>query len=241
MNNDKELESTDSQEARGIRARYIREKVLGLSRNKFSKRHKDLELTVSTLQNWEDARYGGLTEKGARKLIEAFAKEGINCSLQWLLFGIGDAPPEIRDFNLVVANIVGSKATADFPPSNLPRVTDEESIAKELRYFRELHVDAIDAIVNDDGLCPYVEPGDCVAGIRLTGQDIHRAIGFNCIIQTYTGQILVRKLEAGSEPGLFTLICTNLDTQVSDAKLLNVKLFSVAPIIWLRKPQSITT
>ncbi len=237
MTNDKGPESTDSQEARGSRARYIRDKILGLSRNKFSKRHKDLELTVSTLQNWEDARYGGLTEKGARKLIEAYAREGIQCSLQWLLFGIGDAPPEVRDFNLIVEN----KATAQFPQSNASLVADEESIVKELRYFRELHIEAIDAIVNDDGLSPYFEPGDCVAGIRLTGQAINKAIGLNCIIQTHLGQILIRKLEAGTQPNLYTLTCTNHEAQVPEPQLFDVKLFSVAPIIWLRKPLSITS
>ena len=230
------LRQGDSIEIRGQRVKYIRETILGLSRNKFSQRHKDLELTVSTLQNWEDARYGGLTEKGGRKLIEAFAREGVQCSLQWLLFGTGEAPPEARDFNLVIENITAKQAVQILADTGNKSLTDEESIAKELRYFRELHVDAIDAIVSDDGLSPYFEPGDCVAGIRLNGQDIRKAIGLPCIIQTQLGQVLVRKLEAGSQMGYYTLLCTNPHTQVKDIKATEVKLFSAAPIVWLRKP-----
>ncbi len=235
MDTIKDLANSDSQEVRGLRVRYIRDKILGLSRNKFSKRHKALEITVSTLQNWEDARYGGLTEKGARKLIEAFACEGIQCSLQWLLFGIGEAPPEARDYNLIVSGISTTKSSRDFTSETHVSFNDEETIAKELRYFHELHADALDAIVSDDGLSPYFEPGDYVAGIRLVGQEINKAIGLNCIVQTQQGQILVRKLEAGSQPGYYTLICTNPHTNEAQ-KLLDMKLFSVAPIVWLRKP-----
>jgi hypothetical protein len=219
----------DSAKERGNRVRYMRIELLHVSRNALVKKYTDL-LSMSAIQNWEDGRYGGLTEKGAKKLIEVFARENIDCSLQWLLYGIGSAPVNfsgIARFSLNSADIITDKQ---------PPVTDEEAIHKELRFFKAIHVDTMDAIVRDDALSPILTIGDYVAGIRWTGKEINQAIGQLCIIQTYDGLFLTRKLEASPQPGYYKLVCTNLDTLLTLPLANNVKLFSVASIVWVRKP-----
>ena len=220
----------DSAEERGKRIHYIRTVLLRLSRNKFTNRHPDL-LSPSALQNWEDGRHGGLTEKGAKKLIQALEKENVNCSLQWLLYGIGTPPSDL--YNNSGLSFLDLPDTATTPQSVS---TDEEAIAKELRFFKAVYGDTMDAIVRDDGLSPFLTVGDHVAGIRYTGKKIDQAINQLCIIQTYEGLLLTRKLEAGTKPGYYKLVCINHASQFIDLSTTDVKLFSIASIIWFRKP-----
>ncbi len=216
---------------RGKRLYYIRTELLHLSRNALANRHTDL-LSKSALQNWEDGRYGGLTEKGAKKFIQALEKENIECSLQWLLYGVGSPPVELYNhgrFSLDLPNT----ATTQRPVS-----TDEEAIEKELRFFKAVYGDTLDAIVRDNGLNPFLGIGDYVAGIRYTGKEINQAINQLCIVQTYEGLLLTRKLQAGSKTDYYTLTCTSPELELSDSVINDVKLFSVAPIAWVRKPLS---
>lgn len=221
--------SPDSAEERGKRIHYIRTALLRLSRNKFASRHRGL-LSASALQNWEDGRHGGLTEKGAKKLIQALEKENIDCNLQWLLYGTGAAP-----FNLYNSGRF-SLDLSDVAVSAKPAATDEEAIEKELRFFKAVYGDTMDAIVRDNGLSPFLTIGDHVAGIRYTGREIDQAINQLCIIQTYEGLVLTRKLEAGTKSGYYKLVCINHAAQFIDLATADVKLFSVASIIWFRKP-----
>lgn len=221
--------SHDSAKERGKRVRYVRTELLHVSRNTLVTKHKDL-LSMSAIQNWEDGRYGGLTEKGAKKLIEAFAQENIDCSLQWLLYGTGSPPLSLSDIARFSPNL--SHIVADRQPVS----TDEEAIDKELRFFKAIHSDTMDVIVRDDGLSPILTIGDYVAGLRWTGKEINQAIGQLCIIQTYEGLLLTRKLEEGTQPGCYKLICTNPDALLSFSVINDVKLFSVAPIVWIRRP-----
>ena len=66
---------------RATRLKTTRE-MTGLTRKKFQDRYG---IPKGTLQNWESARFNGLTVKGANVIINAFLAEGINCSAEWLL------------------------------------------------------------------------------------------------------------------------------------------------------------
>ena len=86
-----EIENKNKEEAakkRASRLKSLRE-MTGLSRNDF---HKRYGIPRGTLQNWESARFGGLTMKGAKNIIRAFTAEGINCDIDWLLYGTGSSP-----------------------------------------------------------------------------------------------------------------------------------------------------
>lgn len=73
----------------GTRLKYLRE-VTRLSRRAFSLKHG---VSPGTLQNWEDGRYErGITQKAAIKLLTMFQAEGIEVTLDWLLYGKGCSP-----------------------------------------------------------------------------------------------------------------------------------------------------
>lgn len=216
--------SSDSAEERGKRVRYVREQLIRLSRKKFCDRHTDSEISHSSIQNWEDGRFGGLTEKGAKKLIEAFNQDGIiDCTVEWLMFGIGQTPQDPRDLNRYL--------------HKSPQFTEQEKqvIEQELTLYHQLNPNSLDVIVTDSGLSPAFLPGDHVAGILLTGEEIKSAIGKLCIIQTQLGQIITRRLEYGTKPNFYNLVCTNAYANVMLSSN-DVAVRSVAPIVWMRRP-----
>jgi hypothetical protein len=206
----------DSIENRAKRLRLIRQ-FLRLSRPALEKKYA---IAACSLQNWEQGRYGGLSEKGARKVVRAFAAEGVECTMEWLLYGVGKNPitPQARPFQ--------SKITKSHS-------TEAEIIAKELQTFHSLNMNAVDCVMQDDGMLPIYLPGDHLAGVRFFSSDINKAIGLSCIAQTTEGDIFVRLLEEGDISNRYNLIVINPHTTLRNVK--NIELLSVAPILWMRR------
>ncbi len=210
---------------RGERVKQLRES-LGLSRKMLCDKYKDkYGLSFGTLQSWEDSRWGGLTEKGAGKLNQAIREEGIeDLTIDWLMEGIGLSPLSYSRLKI-----------------NKPNTAIEiEKIKHELQVFHKLHENAVDMMVADNGMFPYLNPGDIVAGIKYLGNEIIKAAGSHSIIQTLDGTVLIRLLEHGDTSNLYNLICVNPTTTVAQQVIENVQIFSAAPIIWIRKQNIIS-
>lgn len=224
MNSSKTLESKDSKsgpEKRGQRLKSLR-MMTGLSRKAFEEQY---HISASTIQSWEDAKAGGLTEKGARRVISVFKEEGIRCGVDWLLYGIG-TPPQLS--NKLFEN------PGDRPePIEVP--TEDRAIVNELLVFRQNNPDAVEYIIIDDGMSPAFAVGDYVAGKRRSSLHLDSVIGKNCIVETRDNEILFRRVKAGSKSGVYTLTCVNPDTSVRDITLYDRELLSAAPVIWHRK------
>ena len=210
--------SGDTPEARAKRVLALRKKVLDCSREEMEQR---LGIPASTIQNWEGPLNQGLGEKGAKRLIAALQHASISCSLEWLLYGSGSPPP-------------GLSLMPSFP---LPSGSSLEDafIAQELQIFHQNHPHAMDMIVPDDAMSPILEKGDIVAGIRYFEQDIAKAIGRVAIVQLINGETLVRRVEVSTTTGFYHLSCANINTTAERPAPSNVKLFSAAPIQWIRK------
>ena len=206
--------------AQGLRIRQLRS-ITCLSRRAFSRKHG---IPLGTLQNWEDGRYGGLSDQAGRRLVALFAAENIFCSVEWLLDGVEPGPS-----SMLIKEAV-SAATRDM---NQP-VTESGCIAEELTLFHRLHNGAVDMIVADNHLAPWLSMGDHVAGVRCFAPDVVLAVGKLCIVQMSSGRNVIRQLEASHEPGRFNLI---LPAPYADTiePSYHVEVFSVAPIVWIRK------
>lgn len=208
--------------ARGKRLKTVR-LMAGLTRNALEKHHG---VSASTIQSWEAAKAGGLTERGVQRVIPIFRQKGVFCTPDWLLYGIG-APPQPTT-NLSVPQEV----------ENLPEYSsmpEDKAIIRELLTFRELNPGVIDHLIADDGMEPYYCRNDYVGGKRRVGEDINQLIGYDCIVETINNEFLLRRLKAGSTPDVYTLLCTNPDTTVKTPTLYDVELISVAPVIWHRR------
>ena len=202
---------------REARARYLRES-LGISRPKFAKRYK---ITLSSLQGWEDKKYGGLPESGANKLVESFKAEGIHTlTIEWLMYGVGN-DPFLQMEHLKLEE-----------PGAIYQITEQKRIEQELYTFHKLNKNGVDLVISDDRMLPYVAKGDYVAGRWLSEEKMDHGIGLFCIIQLLTGKLFARFVDAGRKKGLYTLRCAHLDSEI----MHDVPLQAIAPILWIRKP-----
>lgn len=214
-----------SREARAKRLKSLR-KMTRLSRNTFSHRYG---IPTGTLQNWESARFGGLTEKGAKSILSAMQAEGVHCRFEWLMHGIGPSP-QLTDKLFENDSVIITDQKVD------TRIDAQlGNITQELLLFRKLNPNTIDFVVHDDGMEPLFTQGDHIAGCRRHQEDITTAVGQNCIVQTINGEVLLRHLRAGSTLGLYTLLCINTFTRLEHPVLYDVKLRSAAPVIWIRR------
>jgi transcriptional regulator with XRE-family HTH domain len=193
-------------------------KMTRLSRRAFAKRYG---VAPGTLQNWEDVQGNGLTEKGARRLINALQSSGIYCSIEWLMQGLGAGPRTDTELSI-----------AQSPYSTLQ---EQDYISEELALFYQHYKEAIDCIIKDDGMWPQFKIGDHVAGVRHYASNITSLIGQECIIMTVDGELLVRELRASELPDHYTLVCNNSRTQVAKPIIYDIKLVWAAPVIWLRR------
>ena len=119
---------------RANRIKHVRE-ILQLSRTQLAEKYKKYGLTYSSLKNWEDIKWHGLTESGATILAKAFQEHGVQVTVEWLLFGIGEDPAP----NLLTQKIKRSEVAI---------------IAEEIQFFHQNNSDAVDTIINDDALEP---------------------------------------------------------------------------------------
>ncbi len=215
-----------SPEARGERVKRLRN-LSNLSRQEMCEGN---DLNVNTLKGWEIGRYGGLTVKGADKLLQRVAQEGVICNMDWLLYEIGSGPSINSDYikTKEFVNLDNTELQANF-------TKEDKYIAEELMLFRSHYKHTVDLIINDDGMLPIYQAGDYVAGVPYFQEKIANLIGENCIVQTASGHLLVRQLRKGNHENAYNLICINTATSVEQPVMYNVNIISAAPITWQRR------
>lgn len=211
-----------SAKAKGERLKRIR-RLANLSREEFCTG----EINITTLISWEVGRFGGLSVKGASRAISRVASEGVFCTPEWLLHGVGKGP-EIRE------KLQEQPEDVD---TNTVLPIEQDSIVQEVILFKKLNKHAIDYIVADDAMLPNYQIGDFVAGTKRFGDKIKSLISWDCIVQTNDGSILMRNLQPGPRENSFNLISTNLHTKTKNAILYDVILVVAAPVLWHRRKE----
>lgn len=186
------------------------------------------DININTYIGYEVCRYGGLTKKGAEKVVRYIATKGVYTTIEWLMFNLGPLPQVIMD---IKNDAVESSAHQDRFDHN----QEMQKIAEEVYLFHKHYKLAIDCRIDDDGMSPKYDKGDYVAGIICSGSSIDDLIGLDCIIKTAEDKLLVRNLCNGRLKGHYTLTCNNPKTTVFHPVLHDVKLISAAYIIWHRR------
>lgn len=213
--------------SRGKRVRSVR-MLAGLTREQLSQKHL---IAAPTLRAWETPREngGGLTSNGAERFVKALNKEGVFCTVNWLLDGTGPGPR-------LLSEIVQLK-----PKNRSMRKIDwneEESILKELQTFKELNPDSVSMLIMDDGMEPFYKKGSYVSGKVKMGPDIEKFIGKPCIIQTVDNLVLLRLFQKGKLPNTYTLYCSNpMPTAVAPI-MYDVMIKNIAEVLWLRNKEN---
>jgi HTH-type transcriptional regulator, cell division transcriptional repressor len=212
-------------EARGRRVESLR-RMTRLSRRAFQERYG---IPAGSLQNWEDAKGYGLSANGAHKLITVLKPDGIFCTVDWLLHGVGQGP-QLTERSFLDADAISTLET-EAHASN-----EEALIAKELLIFRQHYPKtAVDFVVNDDGMEPRYIKDEWVAGCRRHRKDFQKLVGHDCIVQLASGELLLRTLKKIDDQDRCTLVCSNPHTSVEKPVLYDVELMFAAPVLWTRR------
>jgi transcriptional regulator with XRE-family HTH domain len=211
----------------GERLRRARMLAGVMTRRAFEKKY---HVSVNTLQGWEQGK-NPLSKKGAKRIVEALKCEGLICSIEWLIDGVG-VPPRAFEMNATLIS-TGIDLEAAFLQINLQ---EEQAIYQELQTFKSHNPNPIIITVADDAMQPQFYCGDYVGGIRFTKhEEIQKYLGTACIIELADHTILPRYLHVGNEAETYTLSCTNFQSKNAPLTLFNTQVMSVAPIVWHRK------
>jgi transcriptional regulator with XRE-family HTH domain len=187
---------------------------------------KDLEskygISMHTLQSWELGR-NPLPEKAASKLVEVLHEVGVSCSIQWLLNGYGKSPSLVNsDF---VPYPINDKNIA-------PLLQGENTIQKEIDFFKLNNPNAVVIMVSDDTMEPTYAMGDFVGGTQyMTQADIEQCSGLDCIIDISEGTFFRRLLKRKNG---YALVCLNAETELEEPVIFSKKILAATPIIWHR-------
>ena len=151
--------------------------MTGKNRKDFAKRH---QISVATIQNWEAPRFGGLSEKGARKMIQCLACEGIYVSQEWLMMGLGNQPQ-------LAQGSVRSEKNHERKRFSATQVKKETMALKKLYKKNTMYE------LQDEGLIPFYEPGDIFIGVlRESTKEQTAMVNGLCIVQLEGGVRVLR-------------------------------------------------
>jgi hypothetical protein len=206
------------QDCRSKRLKTLR-KMTEMSRRCFAEKYN---ISQGTLQNWETSRFGGLTEKGARRMLKSLQSEGVFCSFEWLMYGFGDQPK--------VQSVLENKSSAS--PLDHP---SDLSIEDELRYMSQLHASSIYMIVNDESMAPEYNRGDYVFGVKYTGGDMAAVVRQVCIVEMMDASKVLRYVRPSGTPCRYDLIATKPVASKNPIEM-GVEVVSLAPVMWIRSP-----
>lgn len=193
------------------RVRFARN-ISGLSRKELEQK---FDINHNTLQSWELGRTQ-LTNKSAGKLCSVLLNTGILCSPDWLIHGDGQIP-----------TILG------FGVDNATSSNDELAILREVEAFKTINPDPIITIAQDDSMHPLYNTGDYIGGNKKHGDQIQRCINTCCIVETFEGDTLIRKVHKTRSKDLYTLSVINPNSSPPSV-IPNIKLKYAAQIVWHR-------
>lgn len=218
---------------RAQRLKFLR-KMSHLSMKEFAQL---CNLGITTINYWEQG-YSNISERGARKVCQAISEEGIDCSTIWLLAGYGEAPRVIDSSKLSKLNYEKfksfSKSSINEKSSNYS--TDNKEIKEELAIFKKNYPEHLICLMGNESMKPLYNPGDLVAGKKLTGKNRELAHGADCIVELKESELMIRRVKIAQAVGSFDLFVINSDTSLEFPPLRNIDVIALAPIIRIWKP-----
>jgi transcriptional regulator with XRE-family HTH domain len=211
-------------ETPGRRLKYVREKLLKISRADVAKKHG---LSADTLAAWENEK-NPLTEKGLDRCIKIFNAENLIVSREWILTGEGIHPNFTFDLSRYFKTIPAEN-------SNQP-VDDAILLAREIEFFRSLSSDSVTGLIANADMLPLYAQGDHVGGRFVYGDDIESCIGKDCIVHTKDGAVFIRRVVKNINNKSYNLVCLNPEWNGNpEPVMFDVEIEKAAPIIWHRR------
>lgn len=190
--------------------------LAGLSRDLL---HKRYGIAKATVQNWESARAGGLTRKGAQRILKVYHAEGVICSFDWLMHGVGSGPELVHQLQSV-------------SNSDIPGKASMLGLAHDIAFLRSLYDHVVDMPLDDCSMQPAYPQSAHVAGISYFRDQIQLAVGHDCIIHAVSHPPMFRRLLPSDQVDHYHLVPLNLSGDFTI--ITNVEVLSAAPVLWVR-------
>lgn len=181
------------------------------------------KMSISGLAKWERGELL-ISEKNAPKIVNMLVSEGVLCTEQWLLHGLGNAP-----------TVSGGVAYFQSKVSSDPDISDispQLAIFSEIEFFKRHNKGSILKTVPDESMHPLFKMGDYVGGIEIHPEDYEKANGEYVIVELESGQIFIRQFFI--HQGKIVLIALNMGGYPNPF-FLDLPPKRLCPIVFHRK------
>ena len=193
--------------ARGKRLRRLRS-LIGFTRDELAAR---ANVSRASMSYWENATYSGLSHKAAEKVIPVIKSQGVYCSVEWLLLGVGQEPYRVT--------------SASAPQGN-------EGIQQEIALFTSLNPHSLVTQISHNGMVPFFAQGDYIGGILQPADKVKEIDPTANYIVQFKHMSQIRRLKRDTRTGLYDLSYLNaVDGSNELFEMRGVRLDNIAPII----------
>ncbi len=220
MKNIRTATEEDSPIARGLRLRKARN-LTPLSSEQMA---EALGYSRQTVSYWENGANGGLTQKGAAKVVQLLKEHDIQCDMGWLLYGLGEITLQRA-----------AKSNVDHTTKKKKTARSSTPLSAEMDLFLQTHSEAVVVQLEHAFMQPFFDYEDWVGGCFLPMQK--KLVGSVCIVKL-KNRHEVRLIKEGNKKGTYNLILTNYSSDPRyPFELTNIQLLEAAPIIRVWKKQ----
>lgn len=205
----------DTNSNRGDRLRYFRN-LLGNTLKEMAAR---CDVGESTLRLWERGAGGGLSLRGANKIINGTQSADIICSVEWLMDGTGKPPTRKADLLAGKSRIITASD-----------INDEISL--EINHFMNTVFHAVSMKIRDNAMAPEFFKNDYAAGIIHYKDNIEKLNHKTCIVQTEENVMLLRHIEKiNQSDNKYNLYIRDSQSGKLIVEKQNIKLAYAAPVL----------
>lgn len=196
------MDKLTEEKIRSERIKRLRVKTK-LSRTEFCRRYG---IPLPTLKSWEYGGVKAMQSSGISAFVNGLNKEGVPCTLDYLLNGEMEATESVTSINF----------------------------AGEIKQFQQAHRNAVSFVVNDDSMAPYLPLNTLVLGTPVDLLSPQNYLHRLCILHYKSGLVKVRVLTPTSQANHFILTATNPTSSNPELLQLNELLLiaTVSKIIF---------
>jgi hypothetical protein len=221
---DVSLSDQDAPQTVGERFRLARE-LSPLSRKSFCTKH---DLNWYTVQSWE-LRRNFSRGVNVSKFCEALAAEGIICTEDWLIEGIGPKPYlESSHEGSAYAPPITARQLKKHSPNLIESLIQEE-ISIFCAHSQKMGRQGVAIQITDEAMAPDFEYGEFVGGLNIPADKIHHFHQVVCLVEATPHHFLIRRLLKEGET--YLLLANNKDYPLIRLE----QITSISEIVWRRR------
>lgn len=194
-----------NQDAKNIGARFrsARSLVPDLNRKSFCERHG---INRYTMQSWENGLHVS-KGKNVERFIEALAREGVFCTSEWLIEGIGEPAKPMLQNGVKPRSETNTRSFEENTPSDHQFTLLIQALVGA---YAHANIEIKILHLSDDAMAPKFLKGDVVVGKKINDRALaHQKY---CILELSPDRIIARKVLVTKEGLMFIALDDRVPT-----------------------------